>query len=314
MDIQSALQDFIVAVKADGLSPATVKWYSSILGTFAQANAGFDLQEITTREIREYLAALRAQTTHFNGSQRQVKPGGLSVDTIAAHSRALHKFWHWCSDEYNFPNPMAKIRYLPKPKPKPKAVSPDDVAAMFVACGDDINGIRNRALLAFLWDTGCRSGGLIGLKVDHIDVDRHNALVTEKGGVTRAIVFTDFTAVLLEQWMSVRQPVPFLFYNLDTLHQLSASGLRGILKRMAKRAGVTGRVNPHAFRHGFAREYLDAGGDLSTLSRILGHSNVSTTLAHYVYFTSREIAEKHNRFSPVWRLAGGKIAQDTQTA
>lgn len=287
MNIESALEDFLLACQADGLRLATITWYRSLLGAFAREYPGKALQDIGTSDLRRYLVALRSK---------------YSEDSVNGHTRALHRFWTWCSAEFQIANPMRSIRYPRKPEPKPKAISPGDVAALFQSCGDDLAGIRNRALLAFLWDTGCRAGGLLHLRVEDVDLDNRRALVTEKGGQTRAIVFTDFTAALLARWFDARQPSPVVFYNLDTLEQLSPSGLRGILKRMARRAGVTGRVNPHSFRHGFAREYLDAGGDLATLSKLLGHRDVSTTLAHYIYFTNREIAAKHEKFSPVKKL------------
>lgn len=291
MDVQSALHDFLEACQADGLRPATLTWYTSLLGTFAREFPDLPLPELTTGDLRRYLVGLR---------------GRYSEDSVHGHTRALHRFFAWCSTEYDIPNPMRSIRYPRKPEPKPKAIAPNDVAALFQSCQDDLAGIRNRALLAFLWDTGCRAGGLTSLLIEDVDLIQRRALVTEKGGKSRAIVFTDFTARLLTRWFEVRQPSPLVFYSLDTLERLSPSGLRGILKRMARRAGVTGRVNPHSFRHGFAREYLDAGGDMATLARLLGHQDVSTTLAHYVFFTQQEIALKHEKFSPVKKL-GGKV-------
>jgi len=53
-----------------------------------------------------------------------------------------------------------------------------------------------------------------------------------------------------------------------------------MLKRRAKRAGVQGRSNPHAFRHAFAREYLMSGGDLATLYQLMGHGSVKVTKAN----------------------------------
>ena len=72
-----------------------------------------------------------------------------------------------------------------------------------------------------------------------------------------------------------------------------------MLRRLAKRVGVIGRVNPHAFRHGFAREYLRAGGDLASVSDLLGHSQITVTKANYAVFLTEEHREKHEAYSPV---------------
>lgn len=62
---------------------------------------------------------------------------------------------------------------------------------------------------------------------------------------------------------------------------------------------MTGRTNPHSFRHGFAREWLKAGGDMATLAAIMGHSEPATTLRNYAIFTLDEAIEKHRQYSPM---------------
>jgi integrase/recombinase XerD len=80
---------------------------------------------------------------------------------------------------------------------------------------------------------------------------------------------------------------------------LTDEGVRQLLKRLKAKAGVTGPVNPHAFRHGFAREYLLNGGDLGTLADLLGHSDVQVTWQHYAIFRTAELQAKHDKHSPV---------------
>ncbi len=72
-----------------------------------------------------------------------------------------------------------------------------------------------------------------------------------------------------------------------------------MLRRLAKRAGVEERVNPHAFRHGFAREYLKNGGDLASVSNLLGHSQITLTAANYAVFLVKEHWDKHKQFNLV---------------
>jgi integrase/recombinase XerD len=86
---------------------------------------------------------------------------------------------------------------------------------------------------------------------------------------------------------------------MNTGEGLTDSGIALILKRLKKRAGVTGRTNPHAFRHGFAREFILNGGDIVVLSKLLGHNNINTTAAFYAIFTEDELAGMHAKFSPL---------------
>ncbi len=310
MNVQTAIEEFLLACRADGLRSTTVDWYRSLLSAFDKRHGELELEQVTTKHIRRYIADLRDQDWHWIHSGKTKKAGPLSDDTIHAYIRSLHKFWKWCVAEYKIINPMESIRYPRKTDPKPRAIDMDDLEKMYASNGDDIIGVRNRALLAFLIDTGCRAGGLLTVRPEEINLERRRAYVTEKGGRTRAIVFSPLTVEVLTEWMSQRQRATTLFYNFETLKPLTVSGLRGIMRRMAKRAKVTGRVNPHSFRHGFAREYLGARGDLATLSKLMGHRDVTTTIRHYTIFTEDEIAEKHDLYSPINRLRKNKDALD----
>lgn len=79
-----------------------------------------------------------------------------------------------------------------------------------------------------------------------------------------------------------------------------------MIKRLKKRAGIKGRVNPHSFRHGFAVEYIKAGGDVATLAKLLGHRNINTTAAFYALFTQNELSEMHNKFSPLREIGDNR--------
>ena len=86
----------------------------------------------------------------------------------------------------------------------------------------------------------------------------------------------------------------------------SADKAGALLRRHATSAGVTGRVNPHAFRHAFAREYILNGGDLASVSGMLGHSRIAVTKQFYAVFQAEELRAKHEVFSPVSHLPKGR--------
>ena len=75
-----------------------------------------------------------------------------------------------------------------------------------------------------------------------------------------------------------------------------------MLRRYKRRAGLQGRVNPHAFRHAFAREYILNGGDLASLSDFMGHTQIAVTKQFYAVFLAEELRAKHDAFYPVSRL------------
>jgi integrase/recombinase XerD len=84
--------------------------------------------------------------------------------------------------------------------------------------------------------------------------------------------------------------------------RLTEDAVGEVLRRLKQRAGVKGPVNPHAFRHGFAREWLRNGGDIAVLSKVLGHADPSTTMRSYAVLRAGELHHFHRQYSPVARL------------
>jgi site-specific recombinase XerD len=288
MLLQTALDEFLIAGEADGLSRSTLRWYASLLGRFSRELGAVDLDAVTTASIRQYI--IRVRRTY-------------SEDTAAGTIRALHKFWKWCSAEYDHrQNPMRNVKYAqPVKRRTPAAVDPLDVVRIFHATHPHLPiGIRDRAIIAMLVDSTARAGGIVTMQVANMDLTARRAIVQEKGMAPRAVIFSPFTLALVEQWMEVRsEKAKTLFHSMKTCEPLTVSGLQQLMRRLKKRAGVTGKVNPHSFRHGFAREYLKAGGDLATLHRLMGHKDMSTTAEFYAVFASGELGEFHDEHSPI---------------
>lgn len=288
MQLHQAIEEFLLASGADGLKEKTLIWYGSLLKTFAFAFGDVELETIEPNAIRRYLVGLK---------------GRYSEDTVHGHTRALHKFWRWCAEEYKVSNPMTNIRYPKQLKPKlPKAVTAADVIKLLEACDGNVFPKRDRAIVAFLADTGCRAAGLCSLRVQDVDLERGRAYVVEKGAKRRAVMFSDFTKHLLQEWLTERASDSEYVFQSRAGEQLTPNGLLQLMYRLKAKAGITGRANPHAFRHGFAREYLMSGGDLSTLSRLMGHEDVSVTASFYGVFAEDELAQAHRAHSNLLRI------------
>jgi len=316
--IERALQEFLIACRADGLKPATLRWYEGRLIPFSQRFVDKPIDGISVVEAREYVVALRTRGVRYKAApQRRQIDGPLSADTIRGHIRALRRFFRWCEEEYTLKpteNPMRRIRMPARPKQVPKAIDLVDLHRLFDATGDDLAGIRNKAILAFLADTGCRAGGMLTLTPDRLDLEAGQAIVIEKFDRARAVPFGPFTTAMLRQWLAVRPiEAQTVFCSLTHGAPLKLSGLHSILRRLSARAGVKGRVNPHSFRHGFARQYLANRGDLATLSQLMGHSDVSVTVSYYAVFSQPELAAAHSKFSPLknWEESLGKERKES---
>lgn len=280
MNTKEVLAEFILSRRADGVSEKTIRWYSSLLAAFAEQYPTID---VSTHELRLYVVGLRKR---------------LSEASVNGHITALHAFFAWAAREYDQDNPMKGIKRPKMGAMEPKAINPSD----FVKLLQHAN-TRDAAILCFFADTGCRLAGVVGLKLVDLDIEQRFAIVWEKGNKSRKVFFTSFTAQILRRWLNARvSDSEYVFTSSSTGAGLTDSGIEQMLKRLKKRAGVRGRVNPHAFRHHFARQYVLNGGDVVTLARLLGHEDVTTTAAYYAVFTNDELAQLHGRYTPMNRL------------
>lgn len=289
MHIRDAVDEFLLAGGAAGMRIKTLRWYKSILGKFTTYIGEREVESITANEIRGYLVHLRQQQ--------------YSDDTLHDYGRALKRFWNWYALEHRINNPMDNVKYQKQPKPQiPKAVTPEDVIRLLAACDTTPNGKRDKALIAFLFDTGCRADEVSGLRLSEVDLEQGRAYVIGKGRKARVVSFTEITTRLLRRWLAVRNPESEYLFHGKRGARLEPNGIQQMTIRLKKKARVTGRVNPHSFRHGFAREFILNGGSLAMLSRIMGHESEEITAAYYAIFASEELVNAHRKFSPMRKL------------
>jgi site-specific recombinase XerC len=194
---------------------------------------------------------------------------------------------------------MLNIRAPQATKQAPKAAALDDLRRLI-----QVASVRDRAILFMLADTGIRAGGLVGLRLDDLNLDRRIAIVTEKGGKSRSVAFLPITGETISTWLAIRPAGGNTVFCGRYGAALAVNSLNQAFGRLKKRAGVDGRVNPHSFRHFFAREYIQNGGDLASLTHLMGHSSSLVTTNYYAVFQTEELQAKHDRHSPIRNLGG----------
>lgn len=308
MLLSEAIEALAVATVADGRSLKTATTYRSKLGQLVAFLGDVSVDQVTVNDLRRFVAHLRQRETRYaDTSARPEIEGGLSMATISGHVRSFKRLFNWLyTEELITNNPAKRIKVPKASRDEPKAYDMEDLQRLLEAtAGDDPADVRNRAIILFLADTGCRVAGVAGLKLTDLDMRQRIAKVTEKGSKIRKVPFSQPTATALGAWLAVRPAdTPYVWSGVSrsSRDHLSAEGIRQMLKRVGRKAGVKGPVNPHSFRHGFAREYLLSGGDLATLADLLGHSDVQVTWNSYAIFRTAELQAKHEQHSPIARM------------
>ena len=321
--LSKAITGFLQHKAAEALSPTTLDSYERILNLWLDHVGDFEVGQITTQDLRAYLAWLRTEHKphRWSGADHPLSP-----KTIRNVWVALSSFFTWASTEFGLPDP---IRDVPPPRFEVAPVetfTKDEVEAILKACEyckesktrdrrkftmHRATGNRDRAIILTLLDTGLRATELCSLKIGDVDMKtgrvhvRHSAPGGAKGGKGRAVFLGKSARRAVWRYLAEREDgedpeAPLFVTKLN--RPLNKAGLRHLTVALGKKANVK-RSYPHRFRHTFSITYLRSGGDVFTLQSLLGHSTLDM-VQHYARIAEVDVAEAHRRASPAdnWRL------------
>jgi integrase/recombinase XerD len=168
-------------------------------------------------------------------------------------------------------------------------------------------GLRDRAMLEFMYATGCRVSELVSATLQAVDLDERQFRCTGKGGKERIVPLGSQACRALDQYLRRARPglverskSQFVFVNARG-RKLSRMGFWKILRRHCLKAGLSVTPSPHMLRHSFATHLLEGGADLRVVQELLGHSSISTTQI-YTQLDREYLRKVHSRFHPRARL------------
>jgi integrase/recombinase XerD len=312
MRLTEAIDALCIATKVNGRSPRTVEGYREKLRYLLNFLGDVPVESITVDDLRRFVASLMDERVLFaHHPTRKKCKRKLSPHSVECYVGHVKRLFSWLVEEGHLDiNPMTRIKRKKTKNRNVKAISPKDFLAILATTeGGSVIDKRDRAEIMFLADTGCRAGGLYSLKVQDINLEEGEAEVVEKGDEPRFVFFGEVTAQTIRDWLEVRPKGrgDWLFTGLrkSDKDQVDPNNLRQMLDRRAEEAGVTGPHGPHSFRHAFAIAYLMDGGDLASLSELLGHSGVAVTADWYGRFARRQLQRMHTKHSPVAQIFGG---------
>lgn len=171
---------------------------------------------------------------------------------------------------------------LPKAEQrKPKVLRLPEVAAIIKTRVERPNGAslgaRDLAIIELLYGSGIRRAELAGLNLDDVDLGARVAMVTGKGNKRRMVPLTEAAVDAMQSYLR-RRPASNdrAFFLSNRNARLGLRQVWQIVKDYAAKSGID-RATTHAMRHSFATHFIEGGGDLSSLQRLLGHANIATT-------------------------------------
>ncbi|MCK9519082.1 MAG: tyrosine recombinase XerC, partial [Dehalococcoidia bacterium] len=253
-------------------SPHTIRNYRNDIGQFLAwcEEHGRDAFGIGRYDFRAYLAELR--------------DGGMAAASVTRRTSTVRGFYRYLQREGVTEKDLLYGVTMPrKPKRLPKVLPPTVLTALLAAPDEETPaGLRDRAILEFLYGAGLRISELVSLDVRQVDRDEWAAIVHGKGAKERVVLFGEPAMAALERYLErgrpklAKGPEPALFLNRRG-GRLTPRAVQMLVKRHALAAGIAEDVHPHLLRHSFATHLLDGGADLRVVQDLLGHSSPNTT-------------------------------------
>jgi site-specific recombinase XerD len=211
----------------------------------------------------------------------QQRVSGLKSSTVRRRVAALKTFFDFMAEEsgdLSWPNPVRFKRHAGKVERRlPRDLRDDDLECVW----HEISSSRDRAWFALMVRAGLRVGEVVTLKTSDIlnqaEGERPARLrVCGKGRKERVVLLSADAYAVLAKWLAERgeSQEAQIFLN-ERGQPLSANGIEWLLHRYGSQAGID--LTPHQLRHTFARQLTEAGMPITSLGKLMGHSQISTT-------------------------------------
>ncbi|GGL00233.1 tyrosine recombinase XerD [Salinibacterium xinjiangense] len=278
VDIAVAVDRYLRHVSIErGLSPNTVQAYRRDLGAYTDMLAGRGIHNpsaIATQDVVAFAHELRT---------RHERP--LSASSTARMLSSVRSWHRFLLDESIVEVDVASEVQPPKQSMRlPKAISIEQMESVLSATdGDDVQSLRDKALLELLYATGARISEAVALNVDDL-VDGDIVRLFGKGSKQRIVPVGSFARSAIDAYLVRARPIfsargaatPALFLG-SRGHRVSRQNAWLIIRAAAERAKLGLEISPHTFRHSFATHLLAGGADVRVVQELLGHSSVATT-------------------------------------
>ena len=271
----SHLDPFLHYLRAEcGMSPNTIAAYGTDLRQFFDWLGGRGIRTAANVDLQTLAAWLE-----------HLRARNLAVTTIARRLVSLKMFYRFLVLDGVLPSSAVDLLSSPKLwQHLPTVLSPETVDRLLAAPGgEDSYPLRDRALLAVMYATGCRASEVANLRVQDINLKNRYCRCLGKGNKERIVGLNPVAVAALEAYLQHERPQLVGSRDSDALF-VTRSGrvfsrivVWHLVKKYAARVGVAKKVSPHTMRHSFATHMLAGGAEIRALQELLGHASIRTT-------------------------------------
>ncbi len=159
----------------------------------------------------------------------------------------------------------------------PTVLSKEECKALFAAP----RSFKHKFLLAFAYAGGLRMNELRLLKIVDVDLDRKQIHIRQgKGKKDRYVILSEFIARRFQTYLNDVKPQVYLFEGLTPGEVMGERSIQYVINEALRKTDIQKQVSMHTLRHSFATHLLEDGVDIYSIQRLLGHSDIRTTIVY----------------------------------
>lgn len=293
--VSAVLEEYLLAKEASGRSPGTIDCYRVRLSRLVSFLDDPTVGSITPTDLRRWLIVLK--------SGRMRPTSGVYVE---GHRVVADGFFAWAVREgWLKRSPMVDVLRFRAERPAIRTLTREEILRLLEQQSGTRNGIRNRAALAFLYDTGVRVGELTRMELEDVDLTTRQARIHGKNRSLDTVPLSHALCRELAAYLKhvrSKQGSRGMFFLSQSGGAITSNAIRLWMNRAKRRAGLSGkRVSPHVIRASAATHFAAEGVSAFGVQRFLRHRTASMS-ARYVDVASIDFARLHAIASPMQRL------------
>lgn len=270
---------FLNAKKIEGCSDRTIQYYRVTIEKLLEKLTD-PIRKISTEQIRSYLSDY----------QQSNNCSKVTVDNVR---RNISSFFSWLEEEdYILKSPMRRIHKIKTKQQVKEVISDESIEKLRDGC----TCLRDHAIIDLLYSTGMRVGELVNLNIADVDFEARECIVFGKGDKERRVYFDAKAKIHLQNYLKSRtDDNDALFVTLDSPHErLKISGVEIRIRQLGRKLNLN-KIHPHKFRRTMATRAIDKGMPIEQVQKILGHSQIDTTM-QYAIVNQNNVKSSHQKF------------------
>ena len=322
--IDLEIDDFINYCDYKGLSKKTYGSYEQSLRLLViYLKEKFNItktEQVKEKHLKDYIENLKERgkyTVVYNEKSKKINnPQNrgdfgkkVSLATINNYIRNMRVYFNYMYENRLIKtNPVSNIKTIKTPR-KVKDYLEDEMFAKLLKCFDlsKFHEYRDYVITQLIFDTGMRVGECLMIR-DETDINFNERTIflsadITKGKKDRYVFFSVQMGTELRRWLQYRDR-----YKDSEFCFCTTRGSRLEIRSFESNFTVYGErigkkdIHPHMLRNNFAKRFLMNGGDIYTLSQILGHSSVQVTEQCYLDLKTEDLRKNYQRFSPLMNM------------